>query len=890
MGLFSSKKTYVSSVAYNLAGDEEKRPNFLKTAITSHVLVGNRKYFSDTLQESYRYGPGLKLRSFYRWCEDNYSLIGMPSSNLASAPTMDTNVLADNITHTPIEVVNIIQAESGAADFSVWAEQYMFANHPELLDTDWDADYNETTNQIKITFEDTTTYSFTPSGFSKNDRYIYVVYNKSYSPSPDPYTEGDEVVLPTGSSFPSLSGWTTVSSETTPRTTMLHKLVTVTESFSDGRPDLVTATPSSITQSWSQFVGTYRRSIYEGNDGVVDGNAQREEMLLLNQYGTVEDVSNTTVDVIDIGGGVTKTVTTVIDDQVFTLTRKYRIDYRITYDKIWTPTAVYIYKIGSGKPALDAMVRNYSGGTGYFPFIPVRLDNKFLSPSYLPAAYNLADKAYKKAMGSKNSITEIIDQLASNENLSDIDYAYVMFGVSLNVKEQACRKYLYRFFDSIRTNGSVNRYGASNWGSKMSNYIEKTQQFVDWQLDQYDSGSAGYGTSAPSTAVYSTIPVSSINIKSSGSIPSNVDIRISWSEIKRVTGTGLAKPGAKKGEYWFGNYASNTYNTDIKNIVGKLVARVAQGSVCTLYHQIDENSWEALEIHDLVHKNYIYNGKYVETKAYDALNDADETGFIIPIHYPTFKAMSIVDSTQMSTACAFMVINTYLVKKTGFFGSFFFKILLVVAVIAITIFVPPAGAAVSGGVLGGSAAVGAALGFSGLAALIVGSIANALAAMIIMKAISVFSTAVFGEKFGQIVSMVLTVAAAAFTGNFSEGFKFNINNLGNISTLMQLTSSVGNVYAGIIASNVSNTVAKTQELLANYNDKSKEIDSLYEQNIGYSMGVFNPIGLTDTFNVYTEPPETFLARTLMTGSDLIEYQMSLITDFSDLSLNTRLPI
>lgn len=244
----------------------------------------------------------------------------------------------------------------------------------------------------------------------------------------------------------------------------------------------------------------------------------------------------------------------------------------------------------------------------------------------------------------------------------------------------------------------------------------------------------------------------------------------------------------------------------------------------------------------------------------------------------------------MSTACAFMVINTYLVKKTGFFGSFFFKILLVVAVIALTIFVPPVGASAGAGILGTSAAVGAALGFTGLAATLIGAIANALVAMIVMKALTMFSTAVFGEKFGQIIAVVIAVVAMAATGNFSSGIQFNFANLMNITTIMQLTMAVGNAYAGIVAGNAAETMAKTQDLLSDYKDKSKEIDSLYEQNIGYGMGIFNPLLLTDAANVYMEPPETFLARTLMTGSDLIEYQMTLLTDFADLSLNTRLTI
>ena len=183
-----------------------------------------------------------------------------------------------------------------------------------------------------------------------------------------------------------MSGWNAISAVTTPRTTMLNKLVTVTQSFSDGRPNLVHATPSNTSQAWSQFVGTYQRFTYEGNGGVIDGNAEKEEMMYLNQYGVVTDTTNTdvVVDTVD-GGTVTRTTTTVTDDQVFTLTRKYRVDERINYSKIWSPAQIFIYRIGTGNSVLDSLTYNYSGDNGYFPFIPLRLDNKFISPSYLPA-------------------------------------------------------------------------------------------------------------------------------------------------------------------------------------------------------------------------------------------------------------------------------------------------------------------------------------------------------------------------------------------------------------------------------------------------------------------------------------------------------------------------
>ena len=50
MGLFGGKKTYVSSVAYNMAGDELDRPNYLKTAVFGGIIMDNEFSVADMLR------------------------------------------------------------------------------------------------------------------------------------------------------------------------------------------------------------------------------------------------------------------------------------------------------------------------------------------------------------------------------------------------------------------------------------------------------------------------------------------------------------------------------------------------------------------------------------------------------------------------------------------------------------------------------------------------------------------------------------------------------------------------------------------------------------------------------------------------------------------------
>ena len=78
MGLFSSTKIYVSSTVYNLAGDEINRPDYLKSLVLGNLLTKTDMDIADTIQSGYIKGPGIKLRNFFRWAQDNYDYIGMP--------------------------------------------------------------------------------------------------------------------------------------------------------------------------------------------------------------------------------------------------------------------------------------------------------------------------------------------------------------------------------------------------------------------------------------------------------------------------------------------------------------------------------------------------------------------------------------------------------------------------------------------------------------------------------------------------------------------------------------------------------------------------------------------------------------------------------------------
>lgn len=837
MGLFGGSKTYVSSVLYNLAGDPLKRPSFLKTAILGQVIFPTKGGMGQNLVSNYLRGPGIRVRSFFRWSLENYDAIGVPQGTLGGSMNFDRSVIAGEITPDPGMTVLVQLAEFGVADYSYWAEQWMFENHMDLIETEWTSDINEATGDITVTFEDTTTATFTPVGFDKTKVYLYIVYSQASEPFDEAPVVGAPDTLGSSAEFTDTTGWTLLSDNTAAegpneRQTKIYEKTEYMGQDPDPDTDILYSIKSTLTQE----------TLFDPADVEIEWVEQLTTQRLIHQeYGLAR---------------------------------------------------MMIYEIGSGNAVLDALVADDVDDGEYVPFIPIRVDNQFLSESYQPELYTLAKKAYKKATGG-GKFDKLVDQIADNESLGDIDYAYMMYGVSLNILDQAGREYIYRFFDKLRTQQTSDNIEYLLWKSTRDNEEAANTTYEAWKAAQADSGNPLYNTAAPSVGWSSGTRPGNINrIKSNGTggLNMNVDMSITWDSIERDTGSGLGKPGAKEGEYWIVKGLDNTTITDtIQTGRSNIFLTVARnvGNAISIYHQIDEDNWEVLKVIGAKHINTIYNNKSVETTADEAMDDEDESGFFVPLHYATYREMTLKNSTQLATVCGYIVFNCYKVVKLKWYQTGIFKIFIFVAVIAVTVLTAGSGAAPSVGLLGSSAGVGAALGFSGVMALIVGAIANAVVSMIFLKVISLGATAIFGEKFGAIIGMIAaTVGMAVGTGLMNgQSMSAIWGNMMTSTNLIQLTMSVGNGVAGFMQASAQGIREDTQDLVKDYAKESKEIMEKYINEFGLGAAVINPLMFTDAFTQGSETAENFLDRTLMTGSDIAEMCHDMLTNFTDYTLS-----
>jgi hypothetical protein len=627
----------------------------------------------------------------------------------------------------------------------------------------------------------------------------------------------------------------------------------------------------------------------------------------MDQTGSKVSNTTTTTSTTNMGAGVTRTTTTTVTTESVVYEQVTRINTVTRVLAKIEPTQTMIYARYSGNAVLDAMfTSNGSIGT-FFPYIPVRIENTFISPTYYPELYTASKKAVRKATGS--SFDKVVKSLAANPQLGDIDFAYMVFGVALNTKENECKRYLYTFFETCaaQSNDSIT---FADW--KITNAARINAQY-EYNVRLSAAGESGIVDGSmvfnpatgsweylpfPVVPEYTPPPSYSLNI-TSGNLPGmNYNINLSWTDMALSTGTGLGRPGAVVGELWFEQLADETIETTYyyqfdsdtySQLAYENLERIA------LVFQESPNRWRRITILNLVHKNMVYNGKVVTILSKQALNSSEESGFIIPLHEGMFANTPLVPRTQMANSCSYLMLNSYTIVTRKWYQTGLFAIIVIIVIIVIAINYPPAAAFLSsgGGILGGNVAVGTALGFSGIAAVLVGVAANAIAAMLLMKVITAGATAIFGEKIGAIIGFIASIVAIQAGTLMAAGQQVSMAsvyaNLMKAENLMKLTLSVGDGIAQYIQASANETMGETAKLVSEYKSKSDGISAKYEKEFGVGAGgVIDPLAFTDVSVPGYEPSAMFLNRTLLTGTDIAQISLEMISKFSALTLDLEL--
>jgi len=900
MGLFSSKKIInVSSTLYNMAGPEDERPNYLKGTLFSSVMA-NSPSLTDDITKSYFNGPGLAQRSFFRYADRN-DIAGLPTATVTNNSPADPDVVAGEI---PVNgaapagsYITVTNAQISEGDPTPFLERWILQNHQERINEDWLGDYEPSTDDFTVQFPNGDTFTFTDAQYNTDGRYIEARHMHVIDDDTQPEVPGTPVTVTVQAG--NLVSFTPVSSSGTVFSTTLVRNAEITESFDNGDPDIVTNQDASVGVDLNRSIDVYEKTDLIANVGIqIEGEYQRLTYTGDDQKANI--YSDTTVVTEDIGGGVTKTTTTVTTGEEVVVQWTEQLDTQDIFEStVLYGEELFLYTQGSGNAVLDALFQesDASNFQEFFPFIPLRLNNKSVTeaPYDTNGLYEETRKAYRKANNLKN-ISGILDEIEDNDSIDDIDYAYIMYGVSLNVMENSCRKYIFKYFENMipfQNSGSGTMAG---FEQSIADHNAAKAALDAWKATDWDNTPWNLRPPRPVVPALSIPEQTTIRLKTNSPLMPSFDIRLQWSHIdlEQITGVYTYEDplggdrNAKKNEVQLKKGATVTWQEEEGVLWGRSddifgSTRLVDKSLDSIeiYWQIDDNTYRKITVYGLLHSNYIYGGKAVRITGHEALDDSDISGFVIPLHEPTMKSLSIVDYTQMATANVHVLFNSYTVTKQKWYQRGIFKILLIIIIIVVAVVINPGAFAAGSGILGANAAVGAALGLTGTAAIVAGVVANYLASIIVSEVLKIIGTELFGEKFGALFAAIAGLAIGAVA---SGGFTFDA------AGILKIGGALANGYAGFVAAEIGELAADFEEEQDQYETQMDYINDLIA-GLGGNDLQFNPLALTDSVRgngsnngpggYLPETADQFIRRTTMTGTDVVDITHSMVYDFVD---------
>lgn len=608
--------------------------------------------------------------------------------------------------------------------------------------------------------------------------------------------------------------------------------------------------PSSVLPDYSVNVAR-KTSLYTQQDTLITHALEYLKTLRSDLTASRDwapgDVAGTIETVTEIGTGNSKvtTKTTVITTTDGTTTSVRTI----IEDTSFSGSKTFSHVLGLGLwPTLDTLFANRALlDAGFFPVIPLRVDNQDLMRDSQKKTLAYKQKIrLGKLLGA--DVPTLVGQINDNPNIKDIDHAFLVAGANMNTESQAEMDYLFRFWDMCRT--SHQQHGAAEYDT--------------WK-----------GMPA---AVRGKPNMNVLEIKDPQSLEKAYKITIEWNSIQKVLTTGEVLPGARIGQM---RMVKGTPSTD--SFFTKNNSFNVDNTTVTIMKQVSETQYEEIRINGAIHKNYVYEGKVVETTAANARTDADDHGgFLVPIFMPIFSAMTMVKRTQLSRECMYMVFNSYVVTKKKWYQKGIFKLVLAIVLIVVSVIAPwsaPVTTAVwSATMLGITftsvilyALVKVAVGY--VISFIIGKLQGDLVKLL-------------GERWGRVFATVAAVVATIYAGGsnltafVSSGLQSAVNILG----------AVNQAFSAYTQGALIEKAQDFKAFMEGIKEKQKTLDEMTQSFFGNPADGLSVESLLQIQQLLREEsPDVFLTRTLLLGSDVANMTLDMVSDMVSLDVNTRLP-
>ena len=459
--------------------------------------------------------------------------------------------------------------------------------------------------------------------------------------------------------------------------------------------------------------------------------------------------------------------------QIYPLVRQEDpVTHEVTYaepSSITVPITYFIYKnVPSTHADYDSTYAAFfnipteSGASTFLvPPIAFRLDNWQVSSAERSNAddwefYQLTKTAGRKAFGDNKQYAKISGNILDSESIGDIDFAYLVFGVSINTKDKAGKQYAYNFMEAL-----YRTYANSNYAIK----------------EMYVTDREGR---------------------------SRFSYKISWKSIAY----GLATKGTDSCFSWM----KKAFEESDKYAVIVHEGVQSSGKHTFFLRRTSKNARKIwyYEADDLCHHNYVADGKSVHTDADEAFDyevvDGEEiykeSAFIFPLHEGLFRQLPVVAQAQISQSYAYLIFNCYKTKKVKWYQRGIFKIIAIAVVIVISVVITVLSWGTTAPEQGTFAAtmIGTltTAGLGTTAAMIITALVQNVASMIVGAIIAKLTTKGLAELgLDKTIAAIAGIVAGAFATAGMGGIMAGAANAGAGATGSITSSFTENALAGI---------------------------------------------------------------------------------------------
>lgn len=903
MSMFNGKrKIKVFTDVYNLAGDIHQRPNFLKTLVFGQTMYKSQPSMGQAIVHGYVNGPGIKLRQVVPLAhrEDFYTTVGQPQATIRSFGNLDPALVRDALNLRLNISASVYEVEIGAPNIYWWGLQYLLDEHPERVSEIFDVSVNEAGTSLQVNFytnpEDTEPvesleFPSDPEDIDNTADYLFAAYSAQVVPGLIDEEDGptEEVV-----DFSAVAGFGDPVTEVTEDVTYTwNEVTTVRDVYPTYEDTQEFVLPKSETRSVT--VKTYKKTT---DIPATPSNAQalriEETYVMTEGFKLVPDIEETVEEFDDF-----TRYTTVTDNDV--VPAKYSQYNKKTYEVFAVnDQKVFIHKRGTD-PIFDAVFEDAIEADHFFPVIPIKYDErpgedpkpKYISDSNDPLDEEIYDKGKRiLAKASKKTAYDDIVKSLKDGGADSINYAYILFGSSLNSPAFSAKRYIYEFFKLYGDYSTESANAFNSYLQAREVAQESRENWLVWTEAQQDSANPLYGTPEPLIIPYPRGPVTSISLKSASRL--NLNYTVSWTYIHSETGTGLLS-GLSPRSIKIEKSGSSVPEEDLDiEITGGEIRQTPsynpRSGAIQIKYQIDEDNWEVLTVTGLVSVNVIHRGKGIVIPSTSALGQNGESEFIIPLHQTPFRNMRLVDATQFAGSNTYLMLNYYSDTQKKWYQTGLFKVIIIVIIIVVSVFSGGAAAPAAGGAASIGAQAATAIGLSGVAATIFAAAVNAIAGLIISRIISQAAISLLGDEVGIIVGAIVSMVAIGAMNSYFAGQPINLLESFNSPNLLKLVGTISGDLAKHYQQQAMALQKESQNYVEEFEKESAKLNKLFSEEFA-DRAQIDPIEfyqrIMESAPMY-ETPDQFFARTLMTGSDICNISLNALGEVINIDNNLML--